>query len=169
MGRNVDKQKRAWGGAIKRTKPSRAATLLQPRARGRVLDFGCGWGFDADHFGWESFDPYYRPKKPTGTYDTIICISVINALSRNNRQRVLEQIQALLADNGRAFLAVPRDLPVTGKLGLHHSLQNYVVLRDLPTVYADEKLEVYELGKQSTWSDRTQEYLSPRDRRVLRR
>jgi hypothetical protein len=148
MAKTVDKQKRAWGGAIKRTSPSRAATILHRRVRGRVLDYGCGWGFDADHYGWESFDPFYRPKPPSGTYDTITCISVINALSRNNRSKTIEKIQGLLTDQGVAYLSVPRDLPMTGKLGMHHSLQNYVVLT-LPTVYADDKLEI---GKRSLTS-----------------
>lgn len=167
MAKTVDKGKRAWGGAIKRTKPSAAATILASRARGRTLDFGCGWGFDADHFGWESYDPYYRPTYPTGMFDTVFCMSVINALSRNNRAEVIEEVRSLLAPGGRAYFAVPRNLPRTGKLGLHHSLQNYVVLT-LTSVYADEKLETYELRRTDSFKDKTIEYLTPRDRRVLR-
>jgi SAM-dependent methyltransferase len=167
MARNIDKQKRAWGGAIKRTAPSRAATVLHPRVRGRVLDFGCGHGFDADHFGWESYDPYYRPKWLEGSFDTIVCVGVVNALSRNNRHRAIERIRGLLAEGGVAYLAVPRNLPREGKLGMHHSLQNYVVLT-LPSVHADESLEIYELRKGSRFEDRTREFLTPRDRRVLR-
>jgi hypothetical protein len=48
----IDRQKRAWGGAIKRTQPSRASTIIAPLVVGKVLDFGCGHGFDADHFKW---------------------------------------------------------------------------------------------------------------------
>ena len=167
MVKSVDKQKRAWGGAIKRTTPSRAAAFLNKQVRGRVLDYGCGWGFDADHFKWESFDPYYRPQKPAGKFDSIVCISVINALSHNNRTKVIEKIRDLLTDGGHAYFAVPRDLPVTGKLGIHHSLQNYVVL-ELPSIYSDASLEIYAFSKRSDYQDRTQEYLSPRDRRRMR-
>lgn len=167
MTKSIDKQKRAWGGAIKRTSPSKAATFLSKVVRGRTLDFGCGWGFDADYFKWDSFDPYYRPKKLEGSYDSIVCISVINALSRNNRTKAIKKIQELLAEDGTAYLAVPRDLPVTGKMGIHHSLQNYVVLT-LPSVYSDNSLEIYVLKKNSKFNDKTQEYLTPRDRRVLR-
>lgn len=167
MAKTIDKQKRAWGGAIKRTSPSKAAVLLSKLVRGRTLDYGCGWGFDADYFKWESFDPYYRPRKLEGSYDTIVCISVINALSRNNRAKVIEKIQGLITESGTAYLAVPRDLPVTGKMGIHHSLQNYVVLT-LPTVYSDASLEIYSLKKGSKFNDKTQEYLTPRDRRVMR-
>src|SRR4051794_41265829 len=86
--------------------------------------------------GWDAYDPYYRPAEPAGSYDTIVCTLVLNALSRNNRAKVLAHIQALLVEDGRAYLGVARDLPYTGKLGMHHSLQNYVVLT-LPWVYAD--------------------------------
>lgn len=161
----IDRGKRALGGAIKRTKPSRAATILvgQGRAAGRVLDYGCGFGFDAQTYGWEGYDPFYRPAEPEPPYDTIVCISVLNALSRNNRAKVIARIRELLAAGGRAYLAVPRDLPVKGKLGMHHSLQNYVVLT-LPSVYRDEHLEIYEMSKAAEFEDKTKDYVSRRDR-----
>src|SRR5262245_42716335 len=100
----IDRGKRALGGAIKRTKPSHAATVLVERGlvRGRRLDYGCGYGLDAATFGWEAYDPYYRPIAPAGPYDTIVCILVLSALSRANRARVVERIRALLAVDGRA-------------------------------------------------------------------
>ncbi len=162
----VDRRKRALGGAIKRSSPRKAAQKIVALglARGRVLDFGCGWGFDARHFGWEAYDPYYGPTLPEGQFDTILCISVINALSRNNRTAVLAEIEAKLSEQGCAYLAVPRDIPVGGKLGMHHSLQNYVVLT-LPSVFADEQLEIYALRRGTVFEDKTREYLSRRDRR----
>lgn len=161
----IDRAKRALGGAIKRTKPSRAANIIaeQGRAVGRVLDYGCGFGFDAETYGWEAYDPYYRPAEPEPPYDTIICISVLNALSRNNRAKVITRIRGLLAKDGRAYLAVPRDLPVKGKLGMHHSLQNYVVLT-LPSIYRDEHLEIYEMAREAEFQDKTKDYVSRRDK-----
>src|SRR4051794_40328497 len=52
----IDRSKRALGTAIRRDKPSQAAKVLVGLGRitGRVLDYGCGHGFDADHFGWEA-------------------------------------------------------------------------------------------------------------------
>lgn len=165
----IDKGKRALGGAIKRTKPSRAAAILVERGlvHGRTLDYGCGYGLDAATFGWEAYDPYYRPAEPTGPYGTIVCTLVLNALSRANRARVLARIQVLLDDDGHAYLGVARDLPRTGKLGMHHSLQNYVVLT-LPSIYADERLEIYLLTKTATFEDKTRDYMSRRDRRQAR-
>lgn len=162
----IDRSKRALGTAVKRDKPSHAAELLAGMglARGRVLDYGCGFGFDADHYGWDSYDPYYRPAEPTGPYNTIVCTLVLNALSRNNRTKVLGRIRELLGEDGHAYLAVSRNVPVTGKMGVNHSLQNYVVL-SLPSLYADDKIEIYDMRKESEIEDRTKDYVSRRDMR----
>lgn len=162
----IDRSKRALGTAVRRDKPSRAAELITGMGlvRGRVLDYGCGFGYDADHYGWDSYDPYYRPAQPAGPYDTIVCTLVLNALSRNNRAKALQRIGELLRDGGHAYLAVSRNIPLTGKMGVNHSLQNYVVLT-LPSVYADDRLEIYDLVKNSEFEDRTKDYASRRDAR----
>ena len=133
----IDRQKRPLGGAVKRTTPSLAASILVKRklAVGRVLDFGYGYGFDAETFVWDKYDPYYFPKRPVGPCDTVVCTNGLNALSRNNRAKVFGDIQSLLADAGTPHLGVRCDLPVTDKLGMHHSLQNYVALT-LPSIFA---------------------------------
>ena len=162
----IDRLKRALGGAIKRKKPSKAATIIvgQGLAVGRVLDYGCGFGFDADYYAWDAYDPYYRPTKPEGKFNTIICISVINALTRNNRNKVYSYINGLLAPGGMAYFAVPRDIPKTGKLGMHHSIQNYVVLT-LPSIYRDDALEIYRWANGIEFKDKTKDFISLRDKR----
>jgi hypothetical protein len=162
----IDRSKRALGGAIKRTKPSRAATILVQRRLtiGRVLDYGCGHGLDARTYRWDGFDPYYRAVALAPPYDTIVCISVLNALSRKNGAKAIARIRALLAEGGRAYFAVRRDLPRKGKLGINHSLQNYVVLT-LPSVYRDEQLEIYEMTKTVAFQDKTADFVSRRDKR----
>lgn len=162
----IDRAKRALGTAVRRKKPSQAAAILTAGGlvKGRVLDYGCGYGFDADYFGWDAYDPYYRPIMPAGAYDTIVCTLVLNVLSRNTRAKALAQIRELLDDAGRAYLAVARNVPPAGKMGIHHSLQNYVVLT-LPSAYADERLEIYVMTKHSQFRDTTVEYRSRRDQR----
>ena len=50
------------------------------------------------------------------SFDTIVCTLVLDVLSRNNRARVLRHMQMLLAADGRAYLAVARNVPPTGRL-----------------------------------------------------
>ena len=53
--------------------------------KGRILDFGCGFGFDADELkcqGYDiiGYDYYYRPEYPDGKFDTILCNYVLDVL-----------------------------------------------------------------------------------------
>ena len=53
--------------------------------KGKILDFGCGFGFDTDDLKRQGFDIvgydyYYRPDYPEGKFDTIICNYVLNVL-----------------------------------------------------------------------------------------
>jgi SAM-dependent methyltransferase len=164
----IDRLKRSVGTAVQRSSPSRAARLLVERglAHGRVLDYGCGFGLDAETFGWEAYDPVSHPREPIGPYDTIVCTLVLNVLSRNNRAKVVQRIQELLAPDGRAYLGVARNLPETGKLGVRHCIQNSVVL-SLPIVHQDAELAIYELRTHDTVVDRTRDFLSRRDARHL--
>lgn len=162
----IDRQKRALGHAIRRTSPSRTAQYIADHglARGRVIDYGCGFGFDADHFGWESYDPYYRPDLPEGRFDTVVCSNVLSALTRHNRAKVIATIDDLLEEGGAAYLGVPRSLPVTGRLGTGHTLQNYVQLT-LPVIHEDPKFAIYHMAKAATFKDRTKDHVSRRDAR----
>ena len=146
------------GGAIRRETVSKTARFLDERRllRGRVLDYGCGFGFDADHFGWEAFDPHYRQRLPAGRFDTIVCNHVANMLTRGSRRELFRAIQALLAPHGKAYVSVSRKIPRAGKIALRKRIQNYVVLT-LPSVFRDDELEIYRLEAGGTFGDRTQD------------
>jgi SAM-dependent methyltransferase len=146
------------GGAIRRETVSKTARLLEERRllRGRVLDYGCGFGFDADHYGWEAYDPHYRQKLPEGVFDTIVCNHVANMLTRESRQRLFRSIQALLAPQGKAYVSVSRKIPRAGKIAMRKRIQNYVVLT-LPSLLCDDELEIYRLERGSAFEDRTDE------------
>lgn len=75
----------------------------------RVLDFGCGKGYDADVYGFDKYDPSYFPDYPTGQYDYIICNYVLNVLTKEDEADILEQIDELLTPDGVAFITVRRD------------------------------------------------------------
>ena len=136
--------------------PSRAARVLVERGLldGRVLDFGCGRGADADHFGWDGYDPVHRPFRPRGHYQSILCNGLLANLNRSHRAMLIGHIREFLLDFGRAYLVVPRNLPAAGNHDAENGVQHYVVL-SLPSVYADDEFEIYELTKTGDFEDQT--------------
>jgi hypothetical protein len=146
------------GGAVRRETLSTTALILAERglARGRVLDYGCGFGFDADHFGWQAYDPHYRQKPPEGAFDVVVCNHVANMLTRSSRRQLFETLQGLLAPRGKAYVSTSRKIPVGGKIAMRKRIQNYVVLT-LPSIHRDGELEIYKLEAGDSFEDRTQE------------
>ena len=83
--------------------------------KGRILDFGCGFGYDTDElkrqgYDIEGYDYYYRPEFPQGKFDTIICVYVLNVLEPYAQADVMMMVSNLLKPNGVAYYAVRRDL-----------------------------------------------------------
>lgn len=149
------------GGAIQHKSPSPVAQFLieQNKIKGRVLDYGCGHGFDVQHYGWEGYDPYYFQDKPVGQFNTIVCNHVANILTRHSRLELYRDIDRLLAAGGRAYIAVSRRIPIKGKDGLRKRIQNYVILT-LPSVhFVKDEFEIYEMAKGVDFEDNTQEFL----------
>ena len=120
--------------AIRRVSPSAPARHLHGAGllRGRLLDYGCGHGRDADSYGMDRYDPHWHPDRPRGRYDTVTCTYVLNVLDPGHIRYVLEDIQGLLAPWGTAYLAVRRDLGGRTRRG-RGTLQRNVVL-PLPVV-----------------------------------
>jgi hypothetical protein len=112
-------------------------------------------GYDAINNGWSRYDPYYHDVEPKGKFDTITCINVLSAVSAKIRGDIIDNIKNLLADNGNAYLVVPRNLPIGGKYsGYNRRPQTHVVLT-LESVYKDKSLEIYRLRKNSDYKDKT--------------
>ena len=84
--------------------------VLRPHLTGRCLDYGCGRGFDADFLGIESYDPNWRPIKPTGLFDTITCNYVLNVVTYEELCDIISDVQSMLVDGGKAFFTVRRDI-----------------------------------------------------------
>ena len=74
------------------------------------LDYGCGRGYDADFNGTYKYDPHYFPKKPKGPFQYITCIYVLNVVSVATGQKIVEDIQRLLARDGIAYVAWRADI-----------------------------------------------------------
>lgn len=78
---------------------------------GRLLDYGCGKGSDADALGMEKYDPHWFPEEPKGKFQTITCNYVLNVIeSPEERRSVEDRIIQLLAPGGLAFISVRDDV-----------------------------------------------------------
>ena len=153
----VNKTKVLLGGAMNRKNPSKASCILfnLNLLSKDVLDFGCGYGFDADYYKWDKFDPYYYDNYPSRNFSNIVCINVLNVVSKRIRKEIISNIQELLTEDGIAYLCVPRNVPIKGKYsGFERRPQNYVVL-SLKSIFNDKNIEIYELTKNSTYVDST--------------
>ena len=153
----VNKTKVLLGGAMNRKNPSKASCILNNLniLNNDVLDFGCGYGFDANYYKWDKFDPYYYDHYPNKKFKNIVCINVLNVVSKKIRKEIISNIQDLLIDDGIAYLCVPRNIPLKGKYsGFERRPQNYVTLT-LKSIYTDKAIEIYELLKNSIYEDKT--------------
>ena len=98
--------------AIARKAPSAPMKQLKANGRlvGRMMDYGSGRGFDANHFRMESYDPYFDPVMPDGLFDTITCNFVLNVVeSEAERATILQDIRNRLEKTGRAYISVRTD------------------------------------------------------------
>lgn len=132
--------------AIKRTKPSAPMKWLHKEGLlvGRSLDFGCGRGMDASSFNLEAYDPYWHPDMPTGKFDTITCIYVLNVVTIEQSGGIIEQLKELLNPGGKIYFVVRRDLK-RAKKG-RGCIQRRVTL-NFPSVREVASYQIYEWTK----------------------
>ena len=135
---------RGAGTAIQRRTPPEPLRWLNKNGliQGRALDYGSGrqcW------FNMTCYDPHWRPTKPTGTFDTITCIYVLNVVPTTTQRTILTAIRRMLKPAGTAYIAVRRDLPKTGRTG-RGTFQRYVILT-LPAVKKTSGFEIYRMRK----------------------
>ena len=112
--------------AMTRTKEPYLQELARHVAPGaRILDYGCGYGFDAAYFEWQAYDPYYGPTSIDGTFDTILCNHVLNMLTRTSSGEMLEQDGILMTAVDTGWITDERPHPTKLRLaeeGFHAPL-----------------------------------------------
>lgn len=125
--------------------------LQQGKLQGRILDFGCGFGKDVEELkaqGYDitGYDPHYQPHYPTGTFDTILCLYVLNVLRQPKQSEIIMQISRLLKPTGTAYFAVRRDIAQPGfRLHKVHRQPTYQcnVLLPFTSLYRNDSCELY--------------------------
>lgn len=107
---------RSYLTAISRKKASAPMTWLkaQGKLKGRILDYGSGRGEDADIFKTERYDPHFSPEMPKGKFDTIVSNFVLNVLSEEETDMVIDDVKSRLKPGGEAYFAVRRDVKEEG-------------------------------------------------------
>lgn len=140
--------------AIKRTDISVPTRYLLKHnlLKGRILDYGCGFGFDTDElkrqgYNITGYDYYYRPDYPEGKFDTIICNYVLNVLEPYAQAEVMMNVTNLLHSKGTAFFAVRRDLKEEGfRLHAIHKQYTYQCNVRLPfqSLICNNNYELYQ-------------------------
>ncbi len=122
---------KSWLTAKGRTLISRPMSYLHSMGllKGRVLDYGCGFGQDARRLknlgvNIHSYDPHLHPDLARGKFNTITCNYVLNVIDEHERLTVLAHIRTLLRKNGVAYITVRRDIKAdyVTKKGTHQYL-----------------------------------------------
>ena len=126
--------------------------LKQNLLKGKILDFGCGFGNDVKllkkkGFNIIGYDPHYFPQYPQERFDTIICFYVLNVLFAEVQSRVIMEVASLLKPGGRAYFAVRRDIKREGfRKHYIHKKPTYQCTVKIPfnSIYLDEYCEIYQ-------------------------
>jgi hypothetical protein len=123
--------------AIKRKTPSRPARILRAMdlIKYPALDYGCGYGKDAEWLGCNGYDPYYHPTFAKRNYKTILCTYVLNVIEcEHARREILHDIDGLLHHDGCAYISVRTNKNNLKGLSKRGTWRGRIIL-DLPIVY----------------------------------
>ena len=140
--------------AKERDKISMPARMIEQQGfiKGRVLDFGCGFGKDVEElkakgYEIEGYDPHYFSNYPKEKFDTILCFYVLNVLLPEQQAQVMMQVSNLLKPSGKAYFSVRRDITQDGyRNHFKHQKPTYQcnVILPFKSIFKNENTEIYE-------------------------
>lgn len=95
--------------AITRREPSAPCRWLDEQGRivGAPLDWGCGKGADITYLQCQGYDPHYRPERPLGVFDTVLCTYVLNTIPNyHDRCVIISEALAYLKRGGWIYVTI---------------------------------------------------------------
>ena len=143
--------------AISRKELSAPSRYLKEKGLlvGKLLDYGCGKGKDADILGATKYDPHFFPDMDalysnldTIQFDTIYCNFVFNVVEdAAERIVVLKNLCNHLKSGGTCYITVRRDKKKLKGKTSKGTWQGYIEF-DLPVVYEKKgNFIIYKLTK----------------------
>lgn len=127
--------------------------LNPPRPAFKVLDFGCGKCASVNPPHWFNYDPHYAPMDLSVIHnrmDIVICNYVLCTLPKEERLKVLQEIQLLLTEWGNAYISVRNDKPKQGwglsSKGTYQGRCEHVTDNML---YGNSQFRIYHLTKKT--------------------
>jgi len=135
--------------AIVRKKPSVPMQWLHNNSllKGRVLDYGCGRGFDVKYYKIDGYDPRWNVKLKKRKYDTITCNFVLNVVWPIEQFQIIDHIKHLLKKNGKAYFTVRRDIKKGYMVNRGNYPQRIVELEFNSVCHKAGRFEIYEYQK----------------------
>lgn len=92
------------------------------------------------------YDPHYAPEIPSGKFDTVVCLYVLNVLLPEEQSHVLMAVSELLRPTGCAYFAVRRDIQFDGfRRHVKHQTNVYQcnVTLPYPSILRTAHCEIY--------------------------
>ncbi len=137
--------------AITRKAPSVPMKYLDSMGllKGKMLDYGCGKGYDADTFGMAKYDPFWFKCDDfcASEFDTITCNYVLNVIEDfKERQALVEKALHWLKEDGNFYIAVRADKENLKGYTKRGTWQGYIVLGH-PLIHSTSAFDLYRLTK----------------------
>jgi 2-polyprenyl-3-methyl-5-hydroxy-6-metoxy-1,4-benzoquinol methylase len=117
--------------------------------KGKMLDYGCGRGLDADTFGMEKYDPFYFKCDDfsSNEFDTITsnyCLNVIEDFKE--REYAVNQMLHWLKPGGNLYISVRADKHNLKGYTKRGNWQGYIVLGN-ELLMSTNAFDLYHLTK----------------------
>lgn len=137
--------------AISRKSPSAPMKWLKDMGllTGKMLDYGCGRGLDADTFGMEKYDPFWFKCDDfsVSEFDTITCNYVLNVIEDPiERSMAILQMQRWVKPTGNIYISVRADKQNLNGYTKRGTWQGYIVLGN-KLIHSCSAFDLYQVAK----------------------